>query len=109
MGFLKGLRTVVGVVLFVLLLGFAVLNPAETVNLNLFFLQYENVYLLWVLFTTLLIGGLGGLLISLLWIVELQTKLSQVKRSSRHLEGELTTLRNLPLEDNEEAAGGTRE
>jgi uncharacterized integral membrane protein len=101
MNFLKGFRTAIAVVLFVLLLGFAVLNPAETVDIDLFFAEYQNVYLLWVLFTTFLLGGLGGLLVSVLWIVELQTKLSQIKRSSRQLEGELTTLRNLPLEDSD--------
>ncbi len=101
MGVLKGFRTVLLVLIMLLAIGFTVLNPSQKVTLNLLFMEYPDVFLVWVLFCAFLLGGLGGFLAAVLKIVELQTKLRTISRSSRQMEGELATIRNLPLEEPE--------
>jgi uncharacterized integral membrane protein len=107
MGFLRVLRALLVVAVVVAAIGFAVRNPDQRVRIDLFFgLPYENVPLVFALFVAFLVGGVGGCAIAILWILELQTKLRDAKRQSRRLQGELTSLRNLPLEDAEEARVG---
>lgn len=102
---LKGFRTVLLVLIMLLAIGFTVLNPSQKVTLNLLFTQFPDVFLVWVLFCAFLLGGLGGFLVALLKIVELQSKLRNARRSSQQMEGELATIRNLPLEEPERASG----
>ncbi|GJM45105.1 MAG: hypothetical protein DHS20C21_19470 [Gemmatimonadota bacterium] len=100
MGFLKGFRTVLLIVIMLIAIGFTVLNPGELVTVRLLFMPpLVEVNLVWVLFCAFLLGGLGGFLTAVLKIVELQAKLRDTKRSSQQLKGELTTLRNLPLDE----------
>jgi len=100
MGFLKGFRTVLLVAVMLIAIGFTVLNPGELVTVRLLFVPpLVDVNLVWVLFSAFLLGGFAGFLVAVLKIVELQTKLRDLRRSSRQLEGELTTIRNLPLEE----------
>lgn len=101
MGVLKGFRTVLLVLIMLLAIGFTVLNPSQKVTLNLLFTQYPDVFLVWVLFCAFLLGGLGGFLTAALKIVELQGKLRNFKRQSQQMQGELATIRNLPLEEPE--------
>jgi uncharacterized integral membrane protein len=101
MGVLKGLRTVLLVLIMLVAIAFTVLNPSQKVTLNLLFTQYPDVFLVWVLFCAFLLGGLGGFLVAVLKIVELQGKLRTYRRTSQQMEGELATIRNLPLEEPE--------
>jgi hypothetical protein len=64
--------------------------------------------LVWALFVAFLVGGLSGCAIALLWIVELQSKLRDTKRQARRLQGELTSLRNLPLDETDDIPVGSR-
>jgi len=103
MGFLKGVRMAVLLVIMVVAIGFSVLNPGERVRIDLFFQEpSENVPLVFVLFCAFLLGVIGGFTAAVLKIVELQASLRGARRSQIRMEGELSTLRNLPLEDVEE-------
>ena len=94
-------------IIAVVAIGFAVLNPAERVSIDLFFVPIlEEVPLVFTLFCAFLIGIIGGLSVAMLSVLELQTKLRFAKRSRHDIEGELTTLRNLPLEDDDPDSGG---
>lgn len=105
MGVLKSVRTVCLVVIMLVAIGFTVLNPGQTVDIDLFVAHYSNVFLVWVLFCAFLLGGAGGFLAAVLKIVELQAKLRDLRRSSRQLEGELTNIRNLPLDEADPISG----
>jgi len=103
MGFLKGLRMAVLLLTMVVAIGFAVLNPGERVRIDLFFGQpFENVPLVFVLFCAFLIGVAGGFCVAVVKLVEMQAALRSARRSRTRIEGELSTLRNLPLEESEE-------
>ena len=60
--------------------------------------------LVFVLFCAFLIGVVGGFTVAIVKIVALQASLRDAKRSHLRIEGELSTLRNLPLEESEESA-----
>ena len=109
MGFLRLVRAalVAGVVVAAIFV--AVRNPLEKVTIDLLFAPpYVDVPLVWALFVAFLVGGLSGCAIALLWIVELQSKLRDTKRQARRLQGELTSLRNLPLDETDDIPVGSR-
>ena len=100
MGFLRAVRAALVVALVVAAIGFAVRNPDQRVNVDLLFgPPYTDVPLLFALFVAFVVGGVGGCALAVLWVVELQTKLREARRANRRLSGELTSLRNLPLEE----------
>lgn len=103
MGFLKGLRMAVLLLIMIVAIGFAVLNPGERVVIDLFFAEpFQNVPLVFVLFCAFLVGVFGGFAVALVRILELQASLRNARRSRLRVEDELSTLRNLPLEENDE-------
>jgi uncharacterized integral membrane protein len=100
MGFVRVLRALLVAVLVVAAIGFAVRNPAQQVTVDLFFgPPYQGVPLVFALFVAFLVGGIGGCAVAILWVVELQARLRDSRRQVRRLQGELTSLRNLPLEE----------
>lgn len=107
MGFLRVLRALLVIALVVAAIGFAVGNPDQRVCINLLVgPPYENVPLVFTLFVAFLVGGVGGCAIAALWIIELQTKLRDARRHGRRLQGELTSLRNLPLDEADDPRAG---
>jgi uncharacterized integral membrane protein len=107
MSFLKVVRMAVLLLIMLVAIGFAVLNPGERVRIDLFFIEpLENVALVFVLFCAFLIGVVGGFSVALVKVVELQTALRAARRSQSRIAGELSTLRNLPLEESEESLSG---
>jgi uncharacterized integral membrane protein len=105
MGFLSGVRLALLMIIGIAIVGFAVLNPEQRVSVNVFFVPpFENVPLVLALFVAFLLGIVGGVSAGVLKVLELQAKLRDVNRSRNRIEGELTTLRNLPLEEAEESA-----
>ncbi len=107
MSILKGVRTILLVLIMIVAIGFTVMNPGERVRVDLFFAPpFENVPLVEALFFAFLLGLLGGLAVAVIRILELQAQLRDARRSGSRLAGELTTLRNLPLEESEESVPG---
>jgi uncharacterized integral membrane protein len=93
------------VLILIAFVGFVVFNPAEKVTVDLFFAPpFEGVPLVLALFVAFLFGAVGGLSAGALKILELQGRLRDSNRTRSQIEGELTTLRNLPLEEAEESA-----
>ena len=104
MGFLKGVRMGVLLLIMVVAIGFTVLNPGERVRIDLLLMEpVENVALVFVLFCAFLLGVAGGFSVAILKIVELQALLRNARRSRSRIEGELSTLRSLPLDETEES------
>jgi len=103
MGFLRVVRAALVMALVVCAIGIAVRNPAEKVSIDLLFgPPYTDVPLVFALFVAFLVGGVGGCAVALLWIVELQAKLRDARRQTRRLQSELTSLRNLPLDETDD-------
>jgi uncharacterized integral membrane protein len=103
MDILRGLRLGVLLLIMVVAIGIAVLNPGERVLIDLFFAEpFENVPLVFVMFCAFLVGFAGGLVVAVVKLVELQTALRTTRRSQTRIAGELSTLRNLALEETEE-------
>jgi len=97
-------RAILIALLMIMVIAFAYynLNPAQTVEVNLIFAKYVNVPLITVVFWSFV----GGLLVSLFLFISIYIKLSvQLRSSSKRvqaLEGEVTVLRNRPIEESAE-------
>ncbi len=104
MGILKTLRAATLLVVMFLAMGFAFLNNRELVDVNLYWGTFQDAPMAWVVFVAFLFGALVGWSFSVLLVLELQTRLREMRRRQARLEGELTTLRNLPIDDAEESA-----
>lgn len=103
MGVVKFLRNVLLVVIVLAMIGFAVLNPAQQIDLDLWLLgKWTEVPLVAALFLAFLIGTAVGLLFMVVTVIELRGRLHDARKSGRRLEGELTSLRNLPLEETDD-------
>jgi hypothetical protein len=103
MGILKALRAAIFIGVMLLAMGFAFLNNRELVDVELYWGRFRDAPMAWVVFVAFLSGAAVGYSLSLLVVLELQTRLRDLYRRQHRLEGELTTIRNLPLDDAEEA------
>ncbi len=103
MELLKGLRAATLLMVMLLAMGFAFLNNRELVDVNLYWGRFQDAPMAWVVFVTFLLGAGIGYSLSLFLVMELQGRIRDMKRRHHRLEGELTTLRNLPLDDAEES------
>ena len=103
MGFVKAIRNVVLLLVVVAMIGFAVLNPGQRLEVDLWLAgKWADVPLVEIVFIAFVLGVGVGLLFMVFSVVDLRAQLSGAKRSGQRLEGELTSLRNLPLEEEEE-------
>lgn len=102
MGLLKALRAAIFLGVMLLAMGFAFLNNRELVDVELYWGRFHDAPMAWVVFVAFLTGAAIGYALSLLVVLELQTRLRDLYRRQYRLEGELTTIRNLPLDDAEE-------
>jgi uncharacterized integral membrane protein len=105
MGFLKVIRAIVLILIVLGAIGFTARNPDQSVRIDLFFVPpFTGVSLTWALFCAFGLGFVGGLAVALIRVLELRAQLRKARRSGDRLQDELTTLRNLPLEESEEAS-----
>jgi uncharacterized integral membrane protein len=103
MGLVKAIRNVLLLLVVVAMIGFAVLNPGQRLEVDLWLAgQWADVPLVEIVFIAFVLGVGVGLLFMVFSVIELRAQLAGAKRSGQRLEGELTSLRNLPLEEEEE-------
>jgi uncharacterized integral membrane protein len=108
MGFLKVLRNILLLVVVIGFIGFAVLNPGQRLEVDLWlFGRWVDVPLVEIVFLAFVLGIAVGLAFMVVSVLELRTRLRQAKRSGSRLETELTSLRNLPLEEPEDTDTAT--
>jgi uncharacterized integral membrane protein len=109
MEFLRIVRMTLLILIAIAAIWFAVMNPAERVRVELQpFGEMNDVPLVVALFYAFLLGLGSGLAIAFMRLVELQSKLRDARKARHRVEGELTTLRNLPLEETDESIPVTR-
>ena len=97
------LRIFVILVIIFLVVGFGVYNSDVTVSVNLFgFVKYTEIPMIYVAFWSLVVGMVVSFILSISYYLKVQSELRVQKKDNKSLMEEITTLRNLPLEDVEE-------
>ncbi|MCX5799891.1 MAG: LapA family protein [Candidatus Eisenbacteria bacterium] len=89
-------------VVFVVVLGFALLNQGKSVDIVFFFPQEAytyNVHLIFALFGAFVIGMLVWFFISLGHDIKVRRDASRLRKENKRLLEELNALRNLPLDE----------
>ena len=106
---MRAVVTILVVVLIVCFLAFVVYNSAQRVDVNKQpFAQgtYHNVALAEVVFWAFVAGVALALLVFLLMYIKQSVQLRAARRRVRALEGEVTILRNRPIEESAELLKG---
>jgi uncharacterized integral membrane protein len=95
------LRAILIALVIVALVGFAMYNVGvgQTVRVNLIWVRYIDVPLITVVFWSFVTGVVVSLLIFVSSYIKLSVQLRSARRQVRALEGEVTVLRNRPIEE----------
>ncbi len=96
------LRTLVIIVLITLIVGFAIYNSDERILVNLYGKQYFDVPMIFVAFWALVVGMLISFALGIGYYFKMYSELRNQRRENQKLLEEVTALRNLPLEEEEE-------
>ena len=96
------LRTLVIIVLIILIVGFAIYNSEERISVNLYGKQYDYVPMIFVAFWALVVGMLISFALGIGYYFKMYSELRNQRRENHKLLEEITALRNLPLEEDEE-------
>lgn len=87
------------IVIIILVIGFSIYNSAETVDINLFGKVYIDVPMIYLAFWAFVIGMLISFLLGITHYLKFQSELREQKKENKSLMEEITTLRNIPLEE----------
>ena len=96
------LRTLVIIVLIILIVGFAIYNSDERISVNLYGKQYFDVPMIFVAFWALVVGMLISFALGIGYYFKMYSELRNQRKENRKLLEEITVLRNLPLEEDED-------
>jgi len=98
------IRYAVAAALIVGLLGFSIQNTSQTVQITIAAKHFYNVQLIFLIYIAFCIG-----LIFIIQYFKMASQLSEQKKKNRILTQEITTLRNLPLEEPDDKADSGRD
>jgi len=96
------LRIFVILLIIVLVIGFGIYNSDVKVSVSLFGKDYVGIPMIYVAFWSLVVGMVVSFILSISYYLKVQSELRVQKKDNKSLMEEITTLRNLPLEDVEE-------
>jgi len=99
------LRSLVIIVLIILIVGFAIYNSDQRISTNLYGKQYYDVPMIFVAFWALVVGMLISFALGIGYYFRMYSELRNQRRENRKFLEEITALRNLPLEEEEEKSG----
>jgi hypothetical protein len=108
---MSAIRIVTSALLFVFVLAmiaFAVLNPEDRVDIQLGFGHFTGVPLVLALGMAFGVGVSFTLIFIVAHMLDLYATIRSLKRENRNLRRELTDLRNLPLEEEDETVAPAR-
>jgi len=91
-------RTMIPAVFVITLLGFAFLNPTQTVDLNLMFKRYYDIQLTVVVLLSVILGMALMLSLSVYHDIKMRSQMRRLRSDKMKFEEELVTLRTTPLE-----------
>jgi uncharacterized integral membrane protein len=100
------LRTLVVIVLITLIVGFAIYNSDERISVNLYGKEYFDIPMIFVAFWALVAGMIVSFALGVSYYFKMYSELRNQKRENHKLLEEVTALRNLPLEEEEEKQAG---
>jgi uncharacterized integral membrane protein len=93
------IKSALGVIVFLLLLGFSIQNLSETTNIYLADRVYGSVPVIVVMFAAFAVGVIFWFIVSLFQHFKYTNRISELKRKNKQLLEEIKALRNLPLEE----------
>ena len=96
------LRTLVIIVLIALIVGFAIYNSGETIDVNLYGKWFLGIPMIFVAFWALVAGMIVSFALGVGYYFKMYSELRHQKGQNQKLLKEITALRNLPLEEDEE-------
>jgi uncharacterized integral membrane protein len=96
------LRILVILAIIVVVIGFGVFNSHVRISVNFFGKDYIGIPMIYVAFWSLVVGMVVSFILSISYCLKVHSRLRAQKKENRSLMEEITTLRNLPLEDIEE-------
>ncbi|KPK99476.1 MAG: hypothetical protein AMJ91_07630 [candidate division Zixibacteria bacterium SM23_73_3] len=96
------LRTLVIIILITLIVGFAIYNSDERISVNLYGKQYFDVPMIFMAFWALVVGMLISFALGIVYYFKMYSELRNQRKGNKKLLEEITALRNLPLEEEEE-------
>ena len=85
--------------IIMILIGFSIYNSGEYVSVNLFGYQYSGVPMIIVAYWSLVIGMFISFLLGVSYYLRIQSELREQRKENARMTEEITTLRNLPLEE----------
>ena len=95
-------RALIGVVLFIILVGFVVYNAEERVSVSLIQTRYINVPLVVVVFWSFGFGLIVSFLLSITIYLKQSGDIRRLKRTVTSLNSEVAALRNRPIEESDD-------
>lgn len=96
------IRYAIAAILIIALLGFTIQNSYQRVVINIANKTFPDVPLIFVVYAAFCIGLIFWFAISIVQYFRMLAHLSEQKKKNRTLTEEITTLRNLPLEEPDE-------
>lgn len=97
------IRWFLAVVVILMVLGFALQNSNETVDVvflsNVW--QYQNIQLWMVIYVSFGLGVLFWLIVSIFQVLQLKNEIRKLKKNYNEMYQELESLRNLPIEEDD--------
>lgn len=96
------IRTLVIIVLITLIVGFAIYNSDERISVNLYGKVYYDIPMVFVAFWALVAGMIVSFALGVGYYFRMYSEMRNQKRENKKLLEEITALRNLPLEEDEE-------
>lgn len=96
------IRTLVIIVLITLIVGFAIYNSDERISVNLYGKRYFDIPMIFVAFWALVAGMIVSFALGVGYYFRMYSEMRNQKTQNRKLLEEITALRNLPLEEDEE-------
>lgn len=96
------IRWIVGALLLILIIGFAMQNTSQLVQVGLWKWQSDLIPLWVVMYTSFVVGMLVWLIVSIFQILNLKAENRKVKKEVKNLRQELDRLRNLSVEESVE-------
>jgi len=96
------IRTLVIIVLITLIVGFAIYNSDERISVNLYGKVYYGIPMVFVAFWALVAGMIVSFALGVGYYFRMYSEMRNQKTENKKLLEEITALRNLPLEEDEE-------
>ena len=96
------IRTLVIIVLITLIVGLSIYNSDERISDNLYGKVYYDIPMIFVAFWALVAGMIVSFALGVGYYFRMYSEMRNQKRENKKLLEEITALRNLPLEEDEE-------